>query len=144
MSMDLPCAAWQMSEEWFNWCWGAVCLFNPSQPPTLLPRALGLACMRLGRWDAPGFCALLSFPSRNLKERPETRLQWGAGVGGGRFSHFTNRQLSPKFIKRSSTYCPSFLKHRRHKTVSDKTVTGSWDLGAIIMKVVLLIVYLCM
>lgn len=73
-----------------------LCAFStlPSRP--LYSQALGLACMGLRRWAAPGFCVLLSFPSKNLRGQKRD-------CKGGDAVLLQNRQLSPKLIKQDST-----------------------------------------
>lgn len=56
--------------------------------------------------------------------------------------HCTNLTVT-KIHKNNSTV-PLLKQWMTQNYESDKMVTGSWDLGYLAMKVVLLIVYLCM
>ena len=130
---------WRLIREWASMCpvqWGRclrnglidpeeLCAFStlPSHPPCFQELS-GLPAWDSPSWGSEGGLLLDSvqdslLPFKEL-EGPETRLQWGWGAWGGGCSPYTK----PKLIKHDSTV-PFFWTIRRHKTVSDTTVTGS-------------------
>lgn len=74
---------------------------------------------------------------KNLKGRQETRQLRGNAV------IIQTDDRHPNTFKKKK-YCASFCETANDTNVSGKMVTGSWNLGYLTMKIVLLIVYLCM